>query len=168
MFLLGMLRQPLLTWSPDGSIAPGTVATVAGFTSPTYTQVDDLPPANNAKQKTVTALGGTQGSASANTAGEPFTTTFYKPAVLKSLPTANPVSGLRGQIPTNQWKLIVRKGGEVAAGVPGQVTIRTTIDVSAGMETYDADNVKAVVQYFCSLLGEECADLSETILTGVV
>lgn len=155
----------LQAWSPDSSI---TGATVSGLTSPTYTQVDDTNPTPGAKQKTVTALGGTQGGASANTAGEPFTATFYKPAVLKSLPPANPVTGLRGQVPTNQWKLIVRKGGEVASGVPAMAIARLTLDVPAGMETYDADNVRAFVSYLVGLLTEESSDLADTLITGVV
>jgi hypothetical protein len=155
----------LQSWSPDGSITGGTVT---GFTSPAFTQVDDTPPAQNAKQKTVTALTGTQGSATANSAGSPFTETFYKPAVLAALPAANPVTGLRGQIPTNQWKLIVRKGGYAAAGVPVHMIFRLTVDVPAGMETYNPDEVKSGVSYFTGLLNEESADLADTFITGVL
>jgi hypothetical protein len=155
----------LQVWSPDTSI---TGAAVTGFTTPVYNQVSDLAPAQNARQMTVTSLGGTQGQASANSAGEPFTATFYKPTILKSVPAGNPVTGLRGQIPTNQYKLIVRKGGECAAGVPGSVIFRLTADVSAGMETYDPDNVRAAVSYFVGLLTEESSDLADTLITGVV
>jgi hypothetical protein len=154
-----------MAWSPDSSI---TGSTVTGLTSPTYTQVDDIAPAQNAKQKTITALGGTQGSASANTVSEPFTATFYKPAVMKQLPAANPVSGLRGQVPNNQFRLVVRKGGEAAAGVPVTAIARLTIDVPAGMDSYDPDNVRALVSYLIGLLTEESADLADTLLTGVV
>lgn len=154
-----------MSWSPDSSI---TGATVTGLTSPTYTQVDDSAPAVNAKQKTVTALGGTQGSASANTLSEPFTSTFYKPSSLKTLPPANAVTGARGSIPNNQYRLIVRKGGEAASGVPVVAIARLTIDVPAGMETYDADNVKALVSYLVGLLTEESADLADTLITGVL
>jgi hypothetical protein len=163
-FMLSISSR-LQSWSPDSSITGGTVT---GLTSPTYTQVDDLNPALNAKQKTVTALGGTQGSASANTAGEPFTMTFYKPSALKSLPVANPVTGLRGQVPTNQYKIIVRKGGEAATGVPVTAICRMTFDIPAGMETFDPDNVKAFVSYIVGLLNEESADLADTFITGVV
>ncbi len=154
-----------MSWSPDSSI---TGATVTGLTSPTYTQVDDVPPAVNAKQKTVTALGGTQGTASANTISEPFTSTFYKPAGLKSLPAANALTGLRGAVPNNQYRLVVRKGGEAASGVPVVAIARLTIDVPAGMETFDPDNVRALVSYLIGLLTEESADLSDTLLTGVL
>ncbi len=154
-----------MTWSPDSSI---TGATVTGLTTPTYTLVDDIPPAVNAKQKTVSALGGTQGDASANTISEPFTATFYKPAAPKALPPANSLTGLRGQVPNNQYRLVVRKGGEAAAGVPVTAIVRLTLDVPAGMETYDPNNVRALVSFLVGLLTEESADLAETLLTGVV
>jgi hypothetical protein len=155
----------LQSWSPDSSITGGTVT---GLTSPTYTLVDDVAPAVNAKQKTVSALGGTQGNASANTVSEPFTETFYRPQQLKTLPQPNPVTGARGTIPNNQYKLVVRKGGEAAAGVPVTAVARLTIDVPAGMDSYDPDNIKALVSFLVGLLNEESQDLSDTLLTGVL
>lgn len=154
-----------MSWSPDASITGGAVT---GLTSPTYTQVDDSPPANNAKQKTVTALGGTQGQASANTVSEPFTSSFWKPSQIKAIPAPNPTTGLRGSIPNNQYKLVIRKGGEAAAGVPVVAIARLTIDVPAGMDSYDPDNIRALVSYLVGLLNEESADLADTLLTGVL
>lgn len=154
-----------MSWSPDSSITGGTVS---GLTSPTYTLVDDSAPAVNAKQKTVSALGGTQGNASANTISEPFTETFYKPGQIKALPPANALTGLRGSIPNNQWRLVVRKGGEAAAGVPVTAIARLTLDIPAGMETYDPDNVRALVSFLVGLLNEESSDLADSLLTGVL
>jgi hypothetical protein len=154
-----------MSWSPDASITGGTVT---GLTSPTYTQVDDVAPATNAKQKTVTALGGTQGSATANTVSKPFTSTFYRPSTLQSLPAPNPISGARGNIPNNQYKLVIRKGGYAASDVPCTAIARLTIDVPAGMETYNPDEVRAFVSYLTGLLSEESADLADTLLTGVL
>jgi hypothetical protein len=154
-----------MTWSPDSSITGGTVT---GLTSPTYTLADDTAPVVNAKQKTCTALGGTQGSASANTASRPFTATFYKPAAIKPLPTANAITGLRGQVPNNQYKLIVRKGGYAEADVPVTAIIRITWDIPAGMETYNPDEVRALGSFLVGLLNEESNDLVETLLTGVL
>jgi hypothetical protein len=154
-----------MSWSPDSST---TGATVTGLTSPTYTLVDDAAPVANAKQKTVSALGGTQGNASANTVSEPFTATFYKPAALKQLPPANPSTGLRGSVPNNQYRLVVRKGGEAAAGVPVTAIARLTLDVPAGMDSYDPDNIRALVSFLIGLLNEESADLADTLLTGVL
>lgn len=153
-----------MTWSPDSSITGGTVT---GLTSITFTQVDDLAPSSNARQKTITAFGGTSGNASANTVSEPFTSTFYKPAAIRQLPAPNALTGLRGQVPNNQYRLVVRKGGEAASGVPVVAIARLTIDVPAGMDAYDPDNVRALVSYLSGLLTEECNDLAETLLTGV-
>lgn len=154
-----------MPWSPDSSITGGAQT---GFTSPTYTNVSDTPPVSHAKQITVTALAGTQGTATANTVSKPFTATFYKPAVLQKLPAPNPVSGLRGSIPNNQYKLVVRKGGDAASGVPVVAVCRLTIDIPAGMDTQAPDDVKAMLSFLVGLLNEESADLGDTALTGVV
>jgi hypothetical protein len=71
-------------------------------------------------------------------------------------------------VPNNQFRLVVRKGGEAAAGVPVTAIARLTIDVPAGMDSYDPDNVRALVSYLIGLLTEESADLADTLLTGVV
>lgn len=154
-----------MTWSPDSSTTGGTVT---GFTSPTYTLVDDTAPVVNAKQKTVSALGGTQGSATANAASRPFTATFYRPSAIKPIPAPNPVTGLRGPIPNNQYKLIIRKGGFASADVPCTAIARLTIDVPAGMDSYNADEVRALGSFLVGILNEECADLVDTLLTGVL
>ncbi len=154
-----------MTWSPDSSTTGGTVT---GLTSPTYTLVDDTAPVVNAKQKTVSALGGTQGSATANSASRPFTATFYRPAAIRPLPAANPVTGLRGQVPNNQYKLVIRKGGYAAADVPVTAIARLTVDIPAGMDSYNADEVRALVSFLVGLLNEESADLADTLLTGVL
>lgn len=154
-----------MTWSPDSSTTGGAQT---GFTDPTYTLVDDTPPVVNAKQKTVSALGGTQAGVSANSASSPFTATFYKPAAIKQLPAANPVTGLRGQIPNNQYKLIIRKGGFAAAGVPVTAIARLTIDIPAGMDSYNAAEVRGLASFIVGLLSEESADFGDTLVTGVL
>lgn len=152
-----------MTWSPDSSI---TGAAQTGFTDPTYTVVDDTPPAVNAKQKTVTALGGTQSGVSASSVSRPFTMTFYKPNA-KALPPANALTGLRATPPMNQWRIVFRKGGECAAGVPGIAVLRFTLDVPAGMETYNPAEVRALLSFAIGALSEESADLGDTLITGV-
>ncbi|DAD50489.1 TPA_asm: coat protein [ssRNA phage Gephyllon.4_5] len=154
-----------MTWSPDSSTTGGAQT---GFTSPTFTLVDDTAPVVNAKQKTVSAIGGTQGTATANSASSPFTATFYKPAVLRALPTPNPVTGLYGQVPNNQYKLIIRKGGFAAAGVPVTAICRLTIDVPAGMDAYNPDNVRAMISFLIGVLSEESADVGDTVVTAVL
>jgi hypothetical protein len=114
------------SWSPDSSTTGGAQT---GFTTPTFTLADDTPPVVNAKQKTVTALGGTQGTATANSFSSPFTCTFHKPASPKALPAADPRTGLRGSVPNNQYKLVIRKGGLAAAGVPVTLIGRLTLTI---------------------------------------
>lgn len=154
-----------MPWSPDSSTTGGTVT---GLTSPTYTLTADTAPVANAKQMTVTALGGTQGSATANAVSRPFTETFYKPAQTRSLPPANPATGFRGAVPNNQYKLIIRKGGFAAADVPVTAIARITFDIPAGMDSYNPDEVRALVSFLVGLLNEESADLADTLLTGVL
>jgi hypothetical protein len=159
------LEKSFMTWSPDSSTTGGDQT---GFTTPTYTVVDDTPPVVNAKQKTVTALGGVQAGVTANSASSPFTATFYKPAVIRPLPAANAVTGLRGQVPNNQYKLIIRKGGLAALGVPVTAIARLTIDIPAGMETYNPAEVRALASLLVGMLSEESADLGDTLVTGVL
>lgn len=154
-----------MTWSPDSSITGGAQT---GFTSPTYTTVDDTAPAVNARQKTVTALGGTQTGANANSISNPFTATFYKPSTIKQLPAANPVTGLRGAIPNNVWKLIIRKGGDAALGVPATAVCRMEFSIPAGMDSYSPSEIRALVSFVVGLLSEESADLGDTLVTGVL
>jgi hypothetical protein len=122
----------------------------------------------NGKQRAVTAIGGSGFTASANTISKPFTSTFYKPTTPKALPPANPNTGLRGAIPNNQYKLIIRKGGLAAADVPVTLIVRLTIDVPAGMDSYNPDEVRAAMSYLVGLLSEESADLGDTVVTGVL
>lgn len=153
-----------MPWSPDSSTTGGAIT---GFTTPAMTITSDAAPVSNARQMTCTALTGC-GTAVANSASKPMTATFYKPAVLKTLPDANPLSGQRGSIPNNQYKLVVRKGGDCAAGVSAVAIARLTIDIPAGMETYNADNVKTLVSWLVGLLNEESNDLADTLVTGVL
>jgi hypothetical protein len=154
-----------MTWSPDGTI---TGQAQTGFVTPAYTVVEDTPPAVNAKQLAVTALTGTQTGANAGSISKPFTAAIFRPASVRQLPTANPVSGLRGSIPNNTWNIVVRKGGEVAAGVPANMVIRCSIAVPAGMDSYSAAEVRAAMSFFIGLLVEESADLGDTIVSGIL
>jgi len=154
-----------MTWSPDSSITGGAQT---GLTSPTYTLANDLPPTANAVQQAVTALGGTQTGATAHSISQPFTVTFTKPANPRALPTANAITGLRGSIPMNQYKIVIRKGGDVAVGVPAVAIIRLTMDIPAGMDSYSPAQVRAMTSLLVGILDEESADLGDTLVTGVV
>ena len=153
------------SWSPDSSITGGAQT---GFTSPTFTTVADTPPNVNGKQVAVSSLGGTQGVATANSISQPFTACFSKPLVPRQIPNANPVTGMRGAIPINKYKLVVRKGGYAAADAPCTVICRIEFDIPAGMDAYNPDNVRALTSFVVGLLSEESADLGDTLISGVL
>lgn len=152
-------------YSPDSSITGGTQT---GFTNPTYTLVQDSSPFAGAKQHAVSALGGTQQYVDANTATKPFTVTFSKPTNLRGLPAANPVTGLRGSIPNNTYKIVIRKGSNSASGVPCTAIFRGTWDIPAGMETYSPQDVRAMQSILTGILNEESDDIGETLTTGLL
>lgn len=155
-----------MPYSPDSST---TGVPVTGLTSPTYTLVSDRSPTPNSVCHVVSALGGTQGSATANSASRPFTATFYKPVVLRTLPPLNIATGQPSrQIPMNQYKLVVRKGGLCASSVYGTSVFRGIWDIPAGMESTSPDEIRALISFLGGLLTEEATDIVDTLLTGVV
>jgi hypothetical protein len=154
-----------MTWSPDSSIAGINIGALA---SPTYGLVADLTSIPNAVKKAVSTLGGTQANVTANSAAYPFDVTFTKPANYRRLPSPNPVTGKYPPIPSNQYKIVIRKGLDVASGVPATAVIRLTVDVPAGAETYSPAQLNALCSFLTGLLTEEGADLADTLITGVV
>jgi hypothetical protein len=105
---------------------------------------------------------------SAHSISKPFTVTFVKPAVPRVLPAANPLSGARGSIPNNQYKIIIRKGGEAASGVPVVAVVRITMDIPAGMDSYSPAEIRGLASFLVGILDEESADLGDTLITGNV
>lgn len=148
---------------------PVTGAAVAGFTSPTYTLVTDTAPTPNGKQYAISAAGGTQVGVDVNTVSKPFTCTFFRPQVLRPLPAANPVTGVIKSIPTNTYKLITRKGAMPAANqTPSVVRITTTIEVMAGCETYESEDVKAAISLHFGVGWAQASGIADTVITGVL
>lgn len=155
-----------MSWSPDSSITGGTQT---GLTSPTYTLVADVAPNANQKQHAVSALGGTQTNVRANSATDPFTVTFSKPASVKQLPAPNPVTGRYSNIPVNTYGIFIRKGVRVdSSNTQALAQVRLNIDVPAGSDVTDAINIRAMVSFLVGLLNEESDDLSDTLLTNVL
>lgn len=149
--------------------SPVTGAAMTGFTTPTYTFVDDVAPTQNGKQKAVTALGGTQTNVTAHAVASPFTLTFVKPKTSKLLGQPNPVTGRIANVGRNSYSLITRKGVTPLAGQPVQpMVIRTIIDVPAGSDTADAANVKAALSAHIGTLYAASAGIGDTVLTGVM
>lgn len=149
--------------------SPVTGAAVAGLTSPTYTFVTDTAPSINGKQIAVTALGGTQTGVDVNSVSKPFTSSFFRPSVLRTLPQANPLTGLIKNIPVNQYKLITRKGAKPAANQVDLVPrITTTFEVPAGTDTYEPEELRAMISMHAGLLWAQASGIADTVVTGVI
>lgn len=149
--------------------SPITGAAMTGFTSPTYTFVSDTAPSVFGKQYAVTALGGTQTGVDVNTVSKPFTFTFFRPAVLRSLPQANPVTGIIKNVPMNTYKLVSRKGMSPALSQnPITARITTVIEVPAGAESYEPEEVKAMLSLHCAVLYGQAGGIADTVASGVV
>lgn len=149
--------------------SPLAGATVPGFTSPTYTLTIDVAPSLNGKQYAVTATGGTQAGVDVNTVSKPFTISFFRPINLRVLPAANPVTGIIKAIPVNTYKLITRKG--VVPGTnqsPIVARITTTIDVPAGADTFEPEDLKALVSAHFGVGNAQASGICDTILSGVL
>lgn len=149
--------------------SPVTGAAVTGLTSPTYTLSADTPPNINGKQYAVTALGGTQTSVDVNTVSKPFTITFFRPPVLRTLPQANPLTGVIKNVPLNVYKLVTRKGAAPSANQTNIVQkITTIIECAAGVDTYEPEEVRAMLSAHGGVLWANADGIASTVLTGVL
>lgn len=155
-----------MTWSPS---SPVSGAAVSGLTTPTYTLTADTAPDVNAKQHAITALGGTQTNVDVHSVSKPFTLTFFRPKVLKALPAPNPVTGVVKSIPMNTYKLITRKGAQPALNQANQVArITTIIEVPSGTDTYEPEDLKAMISLHFGAGSANASGIADTILSGVM
>lgn len=154
------------------SFAPSTPvagAAVTGLTNPTYTIAVDVAPSINGKQYAVTALGGTQTGVDINTVSKPFTLSFFRPAQLKVLPQANPVTGIVKNVPLNTYKLITRKGVSPALNQSTMVArITTIIEVPAGSDTYEPEDLRAMISAHFGTGWAQASGIADTVITGVI
>lgn len=149
--------------------SPVTGAAVSGLTTPTYTLTADTAPSIHGKQYAVTALGGTQTGVDTSSVSKPFTISFFRPAVLRTLPQANPVTGIIKNIPNNTYKLITRKGMAPASGQNNMVArITTTIEVPAGADTYEPEEIRAMISAHFGAGWAEASDISDTVISGIL
>jgi len=149
--------------------SPITGATVAGLTLPTYTVATDTPPGINAKQFAVTALGGTQTGVDVHSVSKPFTITMFRPSLLRMLPAVNPLTGTLKNIPVNTYKVITRKGAMPAANqIPAGCRVTTMIEVPAGVDTFEPEEVRAMLSAHIGCLSQQSDGITSTVLTGVL
>lgn len=155
---------------PIAITSPITGATVAGLTSPTYTVTPDVaPPGNPGEQVAVTALGGTQTGVTSHSVASPFTLNVTRPANPRVLGTPNPVTGVVAQVPMNTYKVITRKGVIPLAGQPSRVmNITTTMDIPAGSDLADPNNVRAALSAHFGMIAQQSANISDLVINGIL
>lgn len=140
-----------------------------GFTAPIYNLTADIAPSQNGKQWAVTSLGGTQTGVDVNTVSKPFTISFFRPAVLKALPAANPLTGVIKTVPVNTYKLITRKGAVPGANQnPQTVRVTTIIEVPAGVDSYEPEDLKAAISAHVGALNQQSSGIGDTVVSGIM
>jgi len=148
--------------------SPVTGSAQTSLTSPTYTHVVDVAPSPFGKQNAVTQLGGTQTGVTIHSASSPFTLTRFRPQQLKQLPQADS-RGLIKNIPNNTFKFVTRKGVTPAAGVPPiAMPITTTLPIPAGVDTYDAANLRAALSAHIGMLTQLSAAIGDAGVSGII
>lgn len=148
---------------------PVTGAAQTGFTSPTYTVVQDVAPDINGDQNAITALGGTQAGVRTHAVSDPFTVTFTRPKSPKALQSPNPVTGRYGSVPKNTYSVIVRKGVNFAANQAPEIMLaRLYIDVPAGADAYDSANVRAALSLLIGALDQQSSGFGDMLVNGIL
>jgi hypothetical protein len=149
--------------------SPVTGAAQTGLTAPTYTLTVDVAPSSLGKQHAVTALGGTQTNVRTSSAADPFTSTMFRPQVLKTSGLVNPTTGVLAKQPMNVWKQVTRKGVIPVVGQAAQqMLITTIIEVPAGADVADAVNVRAALSLHFGLANQQSAGIGDSVNTGVL
>jgi len=133
-----------------------------------WNQLADPAPNNYAKQVIVYFTGtGALANVSPHTVSKPFTLTAFRPAILRTLGSANPVTGILKDFPNNSYKVVTRKGVLVAANNPPKLAIiRTSLEIPAGAESYSPDDVKAAISSHIAWLTKNGATLFALTQTG--
>jgi hypothetical protein len=148
---------------------PITGGAQTGFTAPTYILTDDIAPSANGRQKAITSLGGTQTNVEAHSVSKPFTVTVFRPQQLKTLPGPNPVTGVIKSIPTNTYKVVVRKVMVPYVNQAAQIgSVNVSVNVPAGCDTYEPEDVRAMISCAIGALNQLSAGIGDTAVSGVI
>lgn len=141
-----------------------------GLTNPTYTAVADTAPTYNGKQSAVTSLGGTQTGVSTHTPAVPFTVTFVRPAVLKTVAPTRTNSNQLLANNRNKYLLMIRKGGLLvpSSDIYGTSIFRGEWDIPAGMDTAAAPELRAQASILMGLIDALAENLGDALVTGIV
>lgn len=147
--------------------SPVTGSAQTGFTTPTYTIIADRFPGPNGVQYAVTALGGTQTGATAQTADKPFTVSVERPVSIKTQ-TVNS-SGVTVSSGRNRHRILVRKGMPAVVGQPPLLaTAEVIFSVPVGAESVSAAEIRAMCSCLIGVLTQYSAASGDQIVSGVV
>lgn len=148
--------------------SPITGSAQTGFTSPSFTVVNDTAPTSNGKQVVVSAASGASGI-TAGSIASPATVNFTRPVTLRVLSPVNPVTGVLKEVPKNTFKQITRKGVLPLAGQAFDVMLITTeFSVPAGADVADPVNVRAGVSLHIGYANQQSANIGDTLVTGIL
>ncbi|DAD50063.1 coat protein [ssRNA phage Zoerhiza.1_9] len=148
---------------------PVTGGAQTGFTSPTYTIVQDNSVDGNVKRWIVTALGGTQTGVRAHSVSDEFSITIVKPKVMKMIQAFSSLLPNTFRPAFNRYWIIVRKGGIPASGLVAVPMVwRCSIDIPAGGDNYDAANVRGGLSMFIGSLNQVSSGIGDTLCNGVL
>lgn len=148
--------------------SPVTGGAQVGFTTPSLTLTTDIAPSVNGKQYAITAVSGMP-SVDTHSVSKPFTVTIMRPASMKTLPAPNPVTGVIKQVPKNTYKVIIRKGAVPYANQQAQIAmVNMSIDVPAGTDTYEPEEIRAMLSLAVGALNQISSGLGDTCVTGIL
>lgn len=148
--------------------SPVTGGGATGLSSPTYTHVADIAPNAEGKQYAVTALGGTQTGVIIHSGSSPFTGTFTRPKVFKNLGKPD-LNGLIRDVPTNTYTFLTRKGVLPLVGQPYRTClIRTTMEVPAGADVADPQNIRAALSFHSGSLWQLSAGFGDLAVNQIM
>lgn len=148
--------------------SPVTGGAQTGFTSPTYTLLTDSAPTTFGKQYAVSAVGGAGNTPRLHTISDPFMIMLSRAAVMRTLPTPNPVTGRYGSVAKNVHKIVVRKGVNFAANqAPEVMLISTDIAVPVGADAYNPVDVRAACSLFAGAVFATSSGIGDTCVSGV-
>lgn len=150
--------------------SPITGGAQTGFTSPSFTVVNDTPVNGHSRQYAVTALGGTMPSAvHTHTATNPASLSIFRPPSFKALPAVNPDTGRLPSVPKNVWKINVRYGIIPLAGqAPEPTTWTVSMPIPAGSDTADPDGIRAMCSLLIGALNQLSQELGDGVNTGIL
>jgi hypothetical protein len=93
---------------------------------------------------------------------------MFRPVQIKTLPSVN-ANGVIKDIPVNQYKIVTRKGAVPAVNQLSRIPkVTTTIEIDAGCETYEPEDIKALLSAHFGLLWGNAQEIYNTVTTGVM